>query len=126
MMLIRYFPTNTKFPFMGFRRWSFPFSAAMSVLAVLLFFTAGMNFGIDFKGGTLVEMQAKGHADVASVRERAEGPPILRGPFDGGRGVRGGYSRRLWELGWPEKALASRDRVSAPRRSPKSRSAMSP
>ncbi len=74
MMLIRYFPTDTKFQFMRFRRWSFPFSAALSVLAVALFFTAGMNFGIDFKGGTLVELQAKGQrADVASLRQRANG-----------------------------------------------------
>ena len=72
-MLIQYFPTNTKFPFMRFRRWSFPFSAVMSVIAVLLFLSAGMNFGIDFKGGTLVEMQAKGErADVASLRDRAD------------------------------------------------------
>ncbi|HKG82776.1 MAG TPA: protein translocase subunit SecF, partial [Beijerinckiaceae bacterium] len=73
MMLIQYFPTNTKFPFMRFRRWSFPCSAAMSVLAVLLYFFVGMNFGIDFKGGTLVEMQAKGQrANAASLRERAD------------------------------------------------------
>ncbi|HEX2136024.1 MAG TPA: protein translocase subunit SecF, partial [Microvirga sp.] len=48
--------------------------AAMSVLAVVLFFAVGMNFGIDFKGGTLVELQSKaGPADVASLRERADG-----------------------------------------------------
>jgi preprotein translocase SecF subunit len=71
-MLIHYFPTNTKFRFMRFRRWSFPFSAAMSILAVVLFFTVSMNFGIDFKGGTLVELQAKGaQADVAALRDRA-------------------------------------------------------
>jgi preprotein translocase SecF subunit len=71
-MLIRYFPTDTKFGFMRFRRWSFPLSAAMSILAVLLFFTVGMNFGIDFKGGTLVELQSRAErADVAAVREQA-------------------------------------------------------
>jgi preprotein translocase subunit SecF len=72
MMLIRYFPTDTNFKFMRFRRQSFPFSAALSVLAVVLFFAIGMNFGIDFKGGTLVEMQDKAQqADVAHLRERA-------------------------------------------------------
>jgi preprotein translocase subunit SecF len=71
-MLIRYFPTDTKFSFMRFRRMSFPFSAFMSVLAVILFFSVGMNFGIDFKGGTLVELLAKGPAaDVAAVRDQA-------------------------------------------------------
>jgi preprotein translocase subunit SecF len=72
MMLIRYFPTNTKFEFMRFRRWSFPFSAAMSVLAIGLFLGVGMNFGIDFKGGTLMELQAKAaQADAGAIRERA-------------------------------------------------------
>jgi preprotein translocase SecF subunit len=71
-MLIQYFPTNTKFRFMRFRRWSFPLSAALSILAVVLFFTVSMNFGIDFKGGTLVELQAKGaQADVGALRDRA-------------------------------------------------------
>jgi preprotein translocase subunit SecF len=72
MMLIRYFPTNTKFEFMRFRRLSFPFSAVMSVLAVVLFLGVGMNFGIDFKGGTLMELQAKAaQADAGAIRERA-------------------------------------------------------
>jgi preprotein translocase subunit SecF len=74
MMLIRYFPTNTNYPFMRFRRMSFPFSAFLSVLAVLLFFAVGMNFGIDFKGGTLIELQSRGaSADVSGMRERANG-----------------------------------------------------
>ena len=68
-MLIRYFPTDTKYEFMRIRRMSFPFSAVMSVLAVVLFFTVGMNFGIDFKGGTLIEVQTKtGNADLAKMR----------------------------------------------------------
>jgi preprotein translocase subunit SecF len=72
-MLIRYFPTDTKYEFMRIRRMSFPFSAAMSVLAVVLFFTIGMNFGIDFKGGTLIELMAKGPtADIAAVRQTAD------------------------------------------------------
>jgi preprotein translocase subunit SecF len=71
-MLIRYFPTDTKFQFMRIRRMSFPFSAAMSLLAVFLFLAVGMNFGIDFKGGTLVELRAKAQqADVGSLRQRA-------------------------------------------------------
>src|SRR3954449_1645840 len=57
---------------MRFRRVSFPFSAAMSLATVVLFLTAGLNFGIDFKGGTLIELQARsGAADVHSVRQTA-------------------------------------------------------
>src|SRR5215203_6062972 len=57
---------------MRFRRVSFPFSAAMSLLTIALFLTVGLNFGIDFKGGTLIELQARsGKADVHAVRTTA-------------------------------------------------------
>jgi len=69
MKLLRLAPENTKFPFMRFRRVSYPFSALMSIISVVLFLTLGMNFGIDFSGGTLMELRAKsGTADIASVR----------------------------------------------------------
>jgi preprotein translocase subunit SecF len=73
MWLVQYVPTDTSIAFMRLRRMTFPFSAFLSVLSVLLFFGWGMNFGIDFKGGTLVEMQARSAAaDIASIRQRAE------------------------------------------------------
>jgi len=67
--LLRIVPDNTTFDFMRFRRISFPMSALMSILAITLYFTHGLNFGIDFKGGTLVEVQTKaGPADLAKMR----------------------------------------------------------
>ena len=54
MRLLRIVPDNTKFDFMRFRRISFPISAAMSILAITLYFFHGLNFGIDFKGGLLL------------------------------------------------------------------------
>ena len=58
---------------MRFRRISFPISAVLSIVAITLFFTHGLNFGIDFKGGTLLEMQAKsGEADIAALRATLE------------------------------------------------------
>lgn len=66
---LRIVPDDTKFDFMRFRRISFPISAAMSILAITLYFTHGLNFGIDFKGGTLLEIQTKsGPADIAALR----------------------------------------------------------
>jgi preprotein translocase subunit SecF len=73
MKLLRLFPDDINFSYMRFRRLSFPFSAVLSVATILLFFTVSMNFGIDFTGGTLIEMQSKtGKADVALVRKTAE------------------------------------------------------
>ena len=73
MKLLRLAPENTKFPFMRFRRVSYPFSAVLSILSVVLFLTVGMNFGIDFSGGTLMEVQAKsGTADLAYIRDLSD------------------------------------------------------
>jgi preprotein translocase subunit SecF len=74
MRLLRLWPDDTKFDFMRFRRISFPISAVLSVVAVVLFFTHGLNMGIDFVGGTLMEVQAKnGPADLAKMRETVSG-----------------------------------------------------
>jgi preprotein translocase subunit SecF len=73
MKLLRLAPEKTNFPFMRFRRVSYPFSAFMSIVSVLLFIFVGMNFGIDFAGGTLIELRAKtGAADVKMLRDMGE------------------------------------------------------
>lgn len=67
--LLRIVPDDTKFDFMRFRRISFPVSAVLSIVAMLMFFFNGLNFGVDFVGGTLIEIQSKtGPADLARMR----------------------------------------------------------
>ena len=69
MLRFRLAPDNVKFGFMRFRRVSYPFSAILSVVSVVLFLTVGLNFGIDFSGGTLFEVRAKqGQADLTGLR----------------------------------------------------------
>lgn len=74
MRLLRLFPDDTKIPFMKWRKWSFLFSGLASVLCFVVLYTHGMNTGIDFQGGTLMEIQTKsGPADLEGIRHTLDG-----------------------------------------------------
>ncbi len=66
-------PDNLKVSFMRFRRYSYPFSALASIASVALFLMVGLNYGIDFSGGTLLELRNKeGIANLAELRATTE------------------------------------------------------
>jgi preprotein translocase subunit SecF len=59
-------------PKIDFMRWhvfGFAFSALLAAVSIGLFFTVGLNYGIDFRGGTLIEARVTtGPADLAAMR----------------------------------------------------------
>ncbi|MBZ0230543.1 MAG: protein translocase subunit SecF [Bauldia sp.] len=57
MRKLRIIPDDTRIRFMWLRRFNFPISIALSVVSVAIFFLIGPQYGIDFRGGTLIEMQ---------------------------------------------------------------------
>ena len=68
---VTFIPPGTKIPFMGIRRWTFALSSTLSILSVVGFLTLGINYGIDFRGGSMIEVQAKqGNADLGDIRNR--------------------------------------------------------
>lgn len=69
--LVHYLPLQPSFQFMKIRNIMFAVSVALSLAVVGLFFVKDFNYGIDFQGGSLIEVQAKGpEADPGDVRAR--------------------------------------------------------
>jgi hypothetical protein len=50
-------PDGTAIPFMRGRFAGVITSAVLSVMSVILFFYPGLNFGVDFRGGVVVELR---------------------------------------------------------------------
>lgn len=69
MRLLKIVPDDTKIAFMRHRRWSFPLSILLIVVSLGLFFVNGLNLGIDFRGGTLIEIKTTdGPANIGEIR----------------------------------------------------------
>ncbi|TGY88575.1 protein translocase subunit SecF [Marinicauda algicola] len=71
--LIRFFPVETKFRFIRLRFAAFAISLALMIGSIAAFFAIGLNFGIDFRGGTLIEVQTEGPADLGAIRSTLNG-----------------------------------------------------
>lgn len=67
----RFIPDGTKIDFMKMSRAAIMISIVLTVLAIGTAFVKGFNLGIDFVGGSAIEVQhtAEGDADPARVRE---------------------------------------------------------
>jgi len=60
-------PADTNYPFMDYRKIFIISSLILILSSVLLLSFKGLNLGIDFKGGTLIEISTK-NSDIAELR----------------------------------------------------------
>jgi SecD/SecF fusion protein len=70
---LRLIPDDTSIKFMRARFAGIAFSIVLSLASVGLFFKPGLNYGIDFMGGSVLEVEAQGPADLARLRSGVEG-----------------------------------------------------
>ncbi len=69
-MLLRLLADRKKsIPFMKMRFVTFAFSIFLVVASILSISIQGLNFGIDFKGGTLIEIKTPSIPDIAKMRK---------------------------------------------------------
>ncbi len=65
---MEFFRVKTQLDFMGQRRWTLILSATLIVVALVSLVVRGLNFGIDFTGGTLIEVGYPEPPDLVEVR----------------------------------------------------------
>ena len=66
-----FLPHGTKYRFISFRTMSFIISTLALLASIGFFMSKGLNYGIDFRGGTLIEIQTKeDQADIAGLRSK--------------------------------------------------------
>jgi preprotein translocase subunit SecF len=71
------FKSNTQIDFMGKQRVALLFSSLLILIAIGSLFLRGLNFGIDFTGGTLIEVGYQDAVELQTVRDA-----LTAGGFD--------------------------------------------
>lgn len=69
---LRVVPPDTKIPFMSMHKINFAVSVLMVLGSIVLFVVNGLNYGIDFKGGILLEAHTEQAADLAVMRGKLD------------------------------------------------------
>ncbi|OGS94895.1 MAG: protein-export membrane protein SecF [Gallionellales bacterium RIFCSPLOWO2_12_FULL_57_18] len=67
---MEFFKIKRDIPFMSYGRYTTSISLATFILAVFFLAARGLNFGVDFTGGTVMEVHYAQPADLAKMREQ--------------------------------------------------------
>tara|TARA_B110000971_G_C20035074_1_gene513723 strand:+ start:2132 stop:3052 length:921 start_codon:yes stop_codon:yes gene_type:complete len=70
MRTLKLVPAKTSITFIKYRNLAMGLSILLMVASIGVFFSNGLNFGIDFKGGTLIEASAEDAVDIGALRDR--------------------------------------------------------
>jgi preprotein translocase subunit SecF len=66
---VEFFNPNSNVDFMGARRWTALLSAFIFLLSIAALCVNGLKWGLDFTGGTQIEVKYKNTADLISIRQ---------------------------------------------------------
>src|SRR3546814_13116991 len=70
---VRFIPRGARVPVLRARVFCFVLSAVLVLGPFVALATAGLKFGIDFKGGILMEVRTPGPADISGLRNTLNG-----------------------------------------------------
>lgn len=72
MRLLKLIPDNTNLKFVSLRKWAFGLTLLLSLLAIGLVVTKGLNMGVDFVGGVLIEEKFATTPSIDAVRTEVD------------------------------------------------------
>jgi preprotein translocase subunit SecF len=67
---IRFIPDDTKIKFIRYSRFGFFLSGLLGLASILLFAFVNLNYGVDFKGGTVFVIRTEQPPDLDELREK--------------------------------------------------------
>ncbi|HVV68333.1 MAG TPA: protein translocase subunit SecF [Gammaproteobacteria bacterium] len=108
---MEFFKANTKIDFMGQRKWAALFSAILFIASIVSLAANHLNFGLDFTGGTQIELQYPQAADFNAIRQN-----LVKAGFDQAQVQSYGTSRDVLIRIPPHKEFteqALRDKLTA-------------
>lgn len=73
MFRLKLVPDSTNMPFLRYRKVALGCSLAAVLASLVLAFVPGLNFGIDFRGGILIEVRTATAPDLRAVRGELNG-----------------------------------------------------
>lgn len=72
MKTLKLVPSTPDFKFVRYNRRAFVVSSVLVIGSLMAFLIQGLNFGIDFKGGILVEISSSEPVDIGNLRGRMQ------------------------------------------------------
>lgn len=69
---MEFFKQNTKIDFMAQRKWAAIVSSILFILSILSLITYGLNWGLDFTGGTQIQVGFTQEANLNQIRENLD------------------------------------------------------
>jgi preprotein translocase subunit SecF len=72
MRLLKLIPDNTNIGFVRLRFWAFGLTALLSVLAIAMVGVRGLNYGVDFMGGVMVEAKFAAPPSLDKLRSEID------------------------------------------------------
>jgi len=72
MPLLKFLPENTNINFVSARYYAFAIDGLLVLATVISMIVHGLNYGIDFKGGVLLEVKSAHTIDVGAMRSQVD------------------------------------------------------